>query len=109
MRTDFCRAYGFYFFVFIAWYRIMTRLYCHTVCIALKKNKKRIHEYNSGERDTFALTYCRDDECNRWHRLKKQVIDYHSFFSLNPSVTRPFVRRDDYFRVRVLAFQQGGP
>lgn len=35
--------------------------------------------------------YCRDDECNRWHRLKKQVIDYRSFLSSPPpSCSRPF-------------------
>lgn len=69
-------AYSFYFYCLCG---IMTCLYCFILVIL--RFKKVQHGYDgSSERDTFALMYCRVDECNRWHRLKKTSYRLPSFF-----------------------------
>lgn len=57
----------------------MTCLYCFTAVLPFRF--KKVH--GSGERDAFALMYCRVDQVQQMAPIKKRAIDYRSFFSLS--------------------------
>lgn len=70
----------------------MTCLYCHTVALSFKK-KKGTQRYNGGgERDTFALMYCRVDGVQQMAPIKKRVIDYGFFSFFPPPLCQAAVR-----------------
>lgn len=95
-----CARNGFYFYFLLLVPYHMTCLYCFTAVLPFRF--KKVH--GSGERDAFALMYCRVDQVQQMAPIKKRAIDYRSFF-FSLSFSYSSRGRDDYFR----AFLQRSP